>query len=177
MNSPSHRKSDIVVIVAAVIGSVIAVISITTFVQRRRRRARHRPILTFSTDFREAGPELIVTLFEPHSYEAVQDSRIRAEQRPLVTEEPEAEMVALHRLSSTRLRAEKLTSQQADNPRGPTSNVSRSTFSPTAVAETGGAALPYDTQRLVESLRRENEQLRAERLVSTAPPSYTEGNE
>jgi hypothetical protein len=104
MNSPSHRKREIGAIVGGVIGgvaAVFAVISITTFVQRRRRRARPRSILTFSTDSREAGPELIVTPFDPYSYEAAQDSRILAEQQPLVPEEPEAEMAALHRLSST----------------------------------------------------------------------------
>jgi hypothetical protein len=78
-----------------------------------------------------------------------------------------------------RLRRVPLTSQQPNNPRGSTSNVSRTTPFPTAIAETGGAAFPSDTRRLhseVESLRREMEQLRAEGLVITAPPSYTEGN-
>jgi len=102
MSSPSHRKAG--AIVGGVIGgvaAVFAVISITALVQRRRRRARPRSILTFSTDFREAGPEPIVTPFDPYSYEAAQGSRILAEQQPLVTEEPEAEMFALHRLSDS----------------------------------------------------------------------------
>jgi uncharacterized small protein (DUF1192 family) len=73
------------------------VISITTFVRRRRRRARPRSIFS---DFREAGPELIVTPFDPYTYESAQDSRILAEQQPLVAEEPNAEMIALQRLSS-----------------------------------------------------------------------------
>jgi hypothetical protein len=205
MNSPSHRKRDIGAIVGGVIGgvaAVFAVISITTFVQRRRRRARPRSILTFSTDFREAGPELIVTPFDPYSYEAAQDSRILAEQQPLVPEEPEAEMVALHRLSSTpptafplpqpetpvpvgltdkelaRLRAEGLNSQQSRDLGVSSSNVLESTSSPNAIPESREA--PYDPRRLhseVESLvRREMERLHAEGLVNAAPPSYREGD-
>jgi hypothetical protein len=168
------------------------VISITTFVRRRRRRARPRSIFS---DFREAGPELIVTPFDPYTYESAQDSRILAEQQPLVAEEPNAEMIALQRLSSTpptpiplpqpetpvpvglsdkeiaRLRAEGLNSQPSHN-LGVSS--SSSTSSPTAVSEPREA--PYDPRRLhsqVESLvRQEMERLRAEGLVIEAPPSY-----
>jgi hypothetical protein len=99
--SQSHGKMN-----AAIIGSVIAAVAfviavITTFVRCRRRRRRARPRSIFSADFREAGPEPIVTPFDPYMYEAAQDSRILAEQQPLVTGEPDAEMVALHRLSAT----------------------------------------------------------------------------
>jgi hypothetical protein len=89
-------------IVGSVIGAVafvVAVISITIFVRRRRRRARPRSI--FSADFRDAGPETTATPFNPYIYGAAQDSIILAEQQPLVTGEPDAGMVALQRLSAT----------------------------------------------------------------------------
>jgi hypothetical protein len=204
MNSPSGRKRNIGAIVGGVIGSVVAVfavISITTFVKRRRRRSRPRSILTFSTDFRETGPE--PTPFDPYSYEAAQDSILLAEQQPLVSDEPDAEMVILHRLSSTpltafplpqpgtpvpvglsdkeiaRLRAEGFNSQQPHNLGASPSNVSESTSSPDAVPEPREA--PFDPRRLhseVESLvRREMERLHAEGLVIGAPPSYRAGDE
>jgi hypothetical protein len=50
-------------------------------------------------------------------------------------------------------------------------------FSPTAVAETGEVALPFDRLHSeVESLRREMEHLRVEGFIIAAPPSYTEGD-
>ena len=171
-------------------------IGITTFVRHRRRRARPRSTLTFS-DFRAAGPELIVTPFDPFSYEALQDSRIFAEQ-PLVTE---AEMIALHHLSSTpptalalpqpgtpvpvglsdkeiaRLRAEGFNSQQSYNREASSSNVLQSTSPPNPVPESREA--PYDPRRLhseVENIvRREMERLHAEGLEIGAPPSYSTG--
>jgi hypothetical protein len=207
MNSPSHRKRNIDAIVGGVIGGVaaiFAVISIITFVRHRRRRARPRSILTFSADFREVGPELIVTPFDPYSHEAAQDSRILAEQQPLVTEDPEAEMFALHRLSSTpptafplpqpeipvpvgltdkeiaRLRAEGANSQQSRNLGVSSSNMIESTSSPNANTVPESRQAPYDPQKLhseVESLvRREMERLHAEGLVVGAPPSYREGD-
>jgi hypothetical protein len=204
MSSPSHRK--IGAIIRGVIGgvaAVFAVIGITTFVRRRRRRARPRSIVTFSTDFREAGPELIVTPFDPYSCEAAQGSRILAEQQPLVTEEPEAEMFALHRLSSTpptifplsrpgtpvpvglsdkeiaRLRVQGFNSQQSCDLGVSSPNMSQSTSSLNAVPESREA--PYVPRRLhseVESLvRREMVRLHAEGLVIGAPPSYGNGDE
>ena len=143
-----------------------------------------------------------MTPFDLNLPEAAHDIGITTQQPP-ITDGPGAETVALRHLSSAspiplpisrpvtpvpvglsdkelaRLRAEVLTSQQPDNVRDSTPNVSQSTSSPTAVAETGGAASPYDSRRLhseVESLRREMERLRAEGLVVVAPPSYSEGN-
>ncbi len=173
-------------------------ITITTFVQHLRGRAGPRTILTFSTNSREAGPEPIVTPFDPYSHEAAQDSGILAGQQPLVTEGPDAEMVALHRLSSTpptplplpqlvpvglsdkeiaRLRAEGFNSRQSRNLGVSSSDVIQSTSSPNAVPESREA--PYDPQRLhseVETLvRREMERLHAEGLAVGAPPSYSMG--
>ncbi len=184
--------------------AIFAVVGIITFLRRRRRRSRPRSILTFSTDSREAGPEPIVTPFDPFYYETMRDSGIVAEQQPLVTEEAEADMVALHHLSSTpptglpllqprasvpiglsdkeiaRLRAEGFNSQQTHNLGASASDVSQYTGMsfPNAVTESREA--PYDPQRLhseVESLvRREMERLHAEGLGVGAPPSYTEGD-
>ena len=143
-----------------------------------------------------------MTPFDPYSYETAQDSRILAEQQPLVMGEPGAEVVALQHLSSTsytafplpqpgtsvpvgltdkeiaRLRAEGSNSQQFRDLGVSSSNVLQSTSSPDAVPES--RETPYDPQRLhseVESLvRREMERLHAEGLVVGAPPSYREGD-
>ena len=158
--------------------------------------------MTLSTDFREVGPELIVTPFDPYYYEGAQDSRMWAEQQPLVSDGPEAEMFPLHRLSSTtpaalplpgtpipvglsdkeiaRLRAEGFNSQQPGNLGVSSSNVLQSMSSPNAVPESQSREAPYDPRRLyseVENLvRREMERLHAEGLVvGSSPPSYTEG--
>lgn len=151
----------------------------------------------------DAGPQIIVSPFDPNSLDANQDSGNSAEQQPLGVGDPEAEMVALHRLSSTplavlpspgpvapipaglmdketpRLPAEALSSQQSHNRSTP--KASRSISSPNTVPESSsGAASSYNTQRLhteVESLvRQEMERLRTEELVPEAPPSYTEGD-
>ena len=199
-NSTLHKKRNIGAIVGGVVGGIAAaafvVIGATTFVRRRRRRARAKSIFS---DFRAAGPELIVTPFDSYSYEALQDSGILREQQPLVTE---AEMIALHHRSSTpptalalpqpgtpvpvglsdkeiaRLRAEGFNSQQSHNPEVSSSNVLQSTSLPNAVPESREA--PYDPRRLhseVETLvRREMERLHAEGLVIAAPPSYAEGD-
>jgi len=198
---PSHgtRNKKVGKIVGGIIGGVaaiFAVIGIVTFVQRQRRKSkwnRPRSIFSSSTDSIQAGLGMTVTPFDSNFPEATQETGMTTEQQPFITEEPGVQTVALRYLSSSppapvtaglsdkelaRLRAVALTSQH-DNPQNSTSNVSLTAFSPTAVAETGGAALPSDTRRLhseVESLRREMELLRAEGLVIAAPPSYTEGS-
>lgn len=124
-----------------------------------------------------ADPHLIVTPFDPNSSEVTQDSGIRAEQQPLVIGEPEAEMVALQRLSSSpasplailplsppvapipvglsakelaRLRTEALSFPQSPHPgvSTSTSNASQSLSSPNVTPEPGEAISPYDTRRL-----------------------------
>ncbi len=206
-NLSSHgTRNKVGAIVGGIIGgaaAICAVIGIVTFVQRQHRRKSkwNRPRSIFSsTDSIQAG---VVTPFYPDFPESTQDTGITTELQPFITEEPGAETGALRHLSSSPpillpisrpvapvavglsdkelalLRAEALTSQKPDKPRDATSNVPWSTFSPIAVAETGGAALPSDTRRLhseVESLRREMEQLRAEGLAIAAPPSYMEGD-
>ncbi|KAF8497610.1 hypothetical protein F5888DRAFT_302104 [Russula emetica] len=201
------RKRNIGAIVGGIIGgtgAILAVIGIVAFVHLRRTRRRARPttILSFSTNFVGAGPLGNVTPFDPNSFEATQDSGISTDQRPLVTEDPEAEMVALRLLSLApptvlprsrpvapiptgltgkeiaRLRAEALSSQQSHN--ASTSNLSRSTSSPNTVTESSsGTTSSINPQRLhteVESLvRREMDRLRTQGLVLDAPPSYTEG--
>jgi hypothetical protein len=184
-------------------GAILAVAGIAAFVQLRRRRARPRPtILPFKADFEDAGPLTNVTPFDPNSFEATEDSGISTDQLPLVNEDPEAEMVALHLLSSTppaalprsrpvapipagltskeiaRIRAETLTSSQ-QSPDRSTSNLSRSTSSPNTVTESssGGTSSHNRLHTEVESLvRREMDRLRTQGLVLEAPPSYTEGD-
>ena len=189
---------------------MLTAIGIVAFVKRRRRRATPRPVLSSPTyfvstvsDFVDAGPLPIVTPFDPNSLEATQDPGISTGQQLLVTEDPEAEIVALHPASSTpptvlprlqpvapilagvtskeiaRLHEDALGSQQPHD--RSTSNESRSASSPNTVTESpSGATSSSNTRRLhteVESLvRREMERLRTEGLVVEAPPSYTEGD-
>jgi len=200
-----HRKRNSGAIAGGIIGgagAILAVTGIVAFVQLRRRRARPRPTLPFSTDSVDAGRLTDITPFYPNSFEATWDSEISTDQQPLVTEDPQAEMVALHHLPTpptvlprsrpvvaiptgltskeiARIRAEALSSQQSHN--RSTSNLSRSTPSPnTATESPSGATSSNHTRRLdteVESLvRREMERLRTQGLVLEAPPSYTEGD-
>jgi hypothetical protein len=197
MNAPA--------IVGAVIGgavAVCAVIGTAVFVQRRRarRRARHRSILSGSM---EDGSQMMATPFNPIPSDATLGSGTWTEQQPLVPEDHNAEMVALHRLSSSpptalarlrpvapipaglsskeiaRIRAEALSPQHSHNYSNSTSNVSQTTSPPeTSTDSSGVTTSSYDPRRLhseVESLRREMERLRTEGLVPEAPPSYTEG--
>ena len=184
-------------IVLGCVAAIFAVIGIVTFVLRRHKWRRSRPRSILSTD---SGPQMIVSPFYLDSFDTNRDSRISAEQQPLVIGEPEAEMVALHPLSSSphailplrqvapvpvgltdkeiaRLRAEALSSPQSHIFRVSESNMSRPTSSLNAVA--GSAESRFDTQRLhseFESLRREMERLRQEGLIVTTPPSYAEGD-
>ncbi len=199
--SPKKHNRNLGAIVGGIMGSVVAifaVIGIVTFVRGRPGWRHSRSIL--STDSVDAGPQIIVSPFYPDSFDAHRDSGISAEQQPLVIGDPEAEMVALHRLSSSppavlpplrqvaqvpvglsekkiaRLRAEALSSPQPHNFR--ISNMSQSASSLNAATESGVS--PFDTRMLhseFESLRREVEQLREEGLIAAAPPSYAEGDE
>ncbi|KAF8497609.1 hypothetical protein F5888DRAFT_1906874 [Russula emetica] len=201
------RKRNIGAIVGGIIGGVsaiFAVIGVVIFVQRRRRRVRPKSVLS-SSDTWEAGLHaIIVTPFDPNlnSSEGTRDTGFLPEQQPLVDENPDTELVALHRPSSSppdvlplpqpvvpvpvglsdqeiaRLRAQTLGSQQFQAQTRSTSNVSQPE---TAATESGEASSSYDNRRLhseveFESLRREMERLRAEGLVNEAPPSYTEGD-
>ena len=191
----SHQKSNGPAIAGSIIGGAVAislVIGIVVFVQRRRRRQiRPRSILS---DSLEDTPQVIATPFNLIPSETTQDSGVSGER--------EAEMVAIHGLSSTppfvlsrpvapipvglsgkelaRLRSEALSSERPHHPSTSDLNVSQPTSSPSAANESSGATSSYDPRRLqseVESLRREMERMRTEGLVLTgAPPSYTEGD-
>jgi hypothetical protein len=202
--SPKKQNRSMGAIVGGTIGGVaaiFAVIGIVAFVQRRRRWRRSRPISILSMSSVDAGPQIIVTPFDPDPSDANRDLGISAEQQPLVSGDPEAEMAALRRLSSSppavlplfrqaasvpvgfsgkeiaRLRAEGLSSPQPHNSRVSALNISKSTSPLNAVTESRGS--PYDTRRLhseFESLRQEVERLREEGLVAAAPPSYDDGD-
>ena len=147
-----------------------------TFVKRRRRWRRTRPIsiLSSSNDVMDFGSHLIVTPFDPNSSDLTQDSGISAEQQPFLIGNSEAEMVALQYLAPSflptvlplprpvapvpvglsdkemaRLRSEALSSPQPVLG-GLTSNVSPSMSSPNDITESGEAMpqTPYDTWRL-----------------------------
>jgi hypothetical protein len=129
----------------------------------------------------DPGRQMVVSSFDPNSFNANRDSGISAEEQPLVIGDPEAAPVpvGLSHKEIARLRAGVLSSPQPRNFRISALNMSQSTSPLNAVTESGES--PYDTRRLhseFESLRREVERLRAEgsRAVVTAPPSYTEGD-
>ena len=202
--SPEKRNRNIGAIVGGILGGVAAifgVIGIITFVLRRRRWRRSRPISILSTGSADAGPQMIVSPFYPDSFDSNRDSGISAEQQPLVIGHPDAEMAALHHLPSSpptvlpllppltpvpvglsdkeiaRLRAESLTSPHPHNFQISALNMSQSVSSLNAVTEPGEST--FDSRRLhseFESLRREVERLREEGLVAAAPPSYAEGD-
>jgi hypothetical protein len=82
-----------------------------------------------------------------------------------------------------RLRAEALASgspRRSHNDSSPYVSHSESRSDPeNGVTEAGEVTSPLEAQRLqseVESLRWEMERLRAEGLITEAPPSYTEGD-
>jgi hypothetical protein len=153
----------------------------------------------FSSSFVEGGPSATVTPFNPTILGTNhQGSDSWAEQQQLLSEPSDAEISSdPYSLSSTpapvlprsrpvapvpaglsskelaRLRVEALSSSQTHS--NPSSNTSQSSMSPSS--ERSRATSTSDTRRLqteVESLRREMQQLRVERLE--APPSYTEGD-
>jgi hypothetical protein len=202
--SPKKRNRNVGPIVGGTIGGVaaiFAVIGIVTCVRRRRRWRSSRRRSIFSTDFADASPQIIASPFYSDSFDANRESGISTERQPSVIGDPEAEMVALHRLSPSppavlpllgqvapvpvglsdkkmaQLRAEALSSPQRHNFRISASNMSQSASSLNAVTESRES--PFDTQRLhseFESLRREVERLREEGLTVAAPPSYAEGD-
>lgn len=182
-SGPSHiiRNKKVGAIVGGIIGgvaAVFAVIGIVIFVRRNK-----------PTNTIQADPMVVVTPFVQDCLEAAQDTGITTDQRPSAAEEAGAERPILLPISRpmrppvgfsakelARLRslAEIPTSQQPVNRQGLTSSVPRHTSSLT-VAEIGGAALPFETQRqLVHSSEIESllERLRAGGIVFAAPPSY-----
>jgi hypothetical protein len=183
LSSPKKQNRNIGAIVGGSIGGVaaiFAVIGIVTFVQRRRRWRRSGPRSILSTDSVDAGPQIIVTPFDPDSFYENRYSGISAEQQHLVTGDPEAEIpVGLSDKEIARLRTEAVSSPQPHNFRISALNMSQSTSPLNPVTEFGEPPYRDDTRRLhseFESLRREVERLREEGFVVTAPPSYAEGD-
>ena len=194
--SSKKRNWNMGTIVGSTIGGVAAifvVIGIVAFLKRRRMLRRSRPRSIFSTDSMDAGPQMIVSPFDPNSFD--QHSEILAEQQPLRIGEPEAAMFVHHRLSSSlpavlplpqpvapvpvgltdkemaRLRSEAFSSPEPHDFHVSALAVNMSEPTSTsesplnAVTESGESL--YDPRRLhleFESLRREVERLRADGL-------------
>jgi len=197
------RRAHAGTIVAAVTGSIAAILVVlVVFALARRRRRRQK---RESFDLTEDQPLAIITPFEPiplsDAYSR-NNSAIWAEQQQLLSDPPEAGIIPEpHDLSSApppvppnsnlgpiapvtgglsgkelaRLRAEGRNAQQTIS--SSLSNESQPTSSSAIVVEQGGATSTFEAQRLqsvVESLQREMQQLRTERFE--APPSYTSGD-
>ena len=179
--SSSHENSNTPAIVGGTIGSAAAICAVIGIVGFLRRRQRSN--LSDSMKIAQG----IVTPYNPISSDASTE--------PLVSEDPEAGLIALRGPSSTpptelplsrpvapipaglsgkelaRIRRDALSSQQSHNSLTP--NASQFTSPPITAARATSSS--YDPRRLhteVESLRREMERLRTEGLAIEAPPSY-----
>ena len=198
---PSVRKRNISAFVGGIVAGVVAivaVIGVVIFVQRQRRRAGPKSVLSSQTESLETGSHAIVATYDPNlnSPEGTRESRDTGappEQPPPVDKNPDTEVVAPHRLSSSPSTVLPLPqpvepvpvglsdkeiarppvrtpgSQQSQTHLKSNASQPETTSSANASTESGEASsASYDTRRLqseVESLRREMEQLRVmERL-------------
>jgi len=183
-------------------GATIAllVIGATVFVWRRRRLSRRKSVGS-KLSIVEDGPSMTVTPFNPSPLDTThQGSDSWVEQQQLLPESPEGMVSDPRSLSSTpapvltrlrpvvpappglsskelaRLRTE--AQQTYTQHSSDTAATTQSSSTPTAYTAQSGVTSPSDTRRLqseVESLRREMQQLRGERLEP--PPSYTSGDD
>ncbi|KAH9996278.1 hypothetical protein BJV77DRAFT_942524 [Russula vinacea] len=179
--SSSHENSNTPAIVGGTIGSAAAICAVIGIVGFLRRRQRSN--LSDSMKIAQG----IVTPYNTISSDASTE--------PLVSEDPEAGLIALRGPSSTpptelplsrpvapipaglsgkelaRIRRDALSSQQSHNSLTP--NAAQFASPPITAARATSSS--YDPRRLhteVESLRREMERLRTEGLAIEAPPSY-----
>jgi len=196
------RRAHAGTIVAAVTGSIAAILVVlVVFALARRRRRRQK---RESFDLTEDQPLAIITPFEPiplSDASSRNNSAIWAEQQQLLSDPPEAGIIPEpHDLSSApppvpphsnlrpvapvtvglsgkelaRLRAEGRNALQTLP-----SSLSNESQPTSSIVEQGGATSPFEapSRRLqleVESLRRDVQELRPERFE--APPSYTSGD-
>jgi len=196
------RRAHAGTIVAAVTGSIAAILVVlVVFALARRRRRRQK---RESFDLTEDQPLAIITPFEPiplSDASSRNNSAIWAEQQQLLSDPPEAGIIPEpHDLSSApppvpphsnlrpvapvtvglsgkelaRLRAEGRNALQTLP-----SSLSNESQPTSSIVEQGGATSPFEapSRRLqleVESLRRDVQELRTERFE--APPSYTSGD-
>jgi hypothetical protein len=192
-SSSSKATSHTGAIAGGVAGGVavlILAVGALAFVRRRRRQADFRKSAgsSFSGIAIEAHPQMTVTPFDPTLTDAVPlqtGSQIwsgsdgpASPSEPLLTPAQSAAFIpaGLSSKELARLRSEGMLSLPTTHPRS-TLSWSQPTYPPTISVTEGSAVTPIpETQRLqteVESLRREMQELRAERFE--APPSYGDG--
>ena len=187
----TSSKSHVGAIVGGVIGGLAALIAISTitFITWRRRR-QYPASAGYPPEYIQRHPEVTVTPFNPMG-STVTSGNVVSDAASQATEQQQQQLVSSSEGSSSTsfLRVPaglsgkelaQLRSTRSQPSQSPNSEYAPNTSPPaattTATTDRSSAVPPAEDQRPwqleVESLRREMEQLRAERLDPEAPPSY-----
>jgi hypothetical protein len=186
----TSSKSHVGAIVGGVIGGLAALIAISTITFITWRRRRQDPASAgYSSEYIQRHPEVAVTPFNPMGSTvtcgtAVSDAASQAteqQQQQLVSSSEGSSSPSFLRVPAGLSGKElaQLRSTRSQPSQSPNSESAPNTSPPAATTDRSSAVPPSQDQRPwqsdVESLRREMEQLRAERLEPEAPPSYFTG--